>query len=681
MISNAIEQFEFDLDTFLLDNFNFSSLYEDKLNIDELKNISDKGNIEAQLKLGNMYKNIEEIKNEKESDILFQRAFHHSFSLAKQDNAEAQYYLSIIYYYGFGRSRDLEKAFKWCKKSSEKGYDESLLFLGVMYEKGEGTKKDELKAIDCYRDLAEKGNIEAQKNLAEIHFRRREYKEAFEWYPKIDKQNFFSVENITKFAEKGYTKAQLRLADMYRKADGVKRDYNKVIYWHSKAGEQGDIESQLRLADMYISIKDYGQSIYWYSKAAELESYEAQFALGDLYRLKKDYNKAIYWLSKLAEQGIYESQFSLGKLYKNIKDYDRAIYWFSKATEQEVDFNEFEPKLAKIQLDEIKEFLNLRDKANKGDLDSQLSIVKLFVKGFGIEAEDYKKVLEWYWDLLGNGNIQVLYNLGLMHEFGLGTEQDLEKALNFYCKAMKQGDNNAKKRFDSIEKILENKKLAENGNIVAQLKLAIMYYRRKDYNQTIYWLSKAENNKNIDVQNMFAEIYDMPIEIHNMLDMLDMLGEIDDVDMSLEIEDLDFDKGKNGNVDTANVLSEIYNMFSRIYSGELLDDEDIFLEIVDLDKAIYWYEKSAELGDKLIQPELGLFYELKGDYSKAIYWYEKSALQGEASAQYNLGLIYKSNKDYEKALFWLEKYAEQYKLAEKQYKEQQYKMMQFKRED
>ena len=150
MISNDIEQVKFDSDAFLLDYFNFSLLYEDEPNIDELKKISDKGNIEAELKLGNMY--IEEIKNEKKSDILFQRAFHHSFSLAKQDNAEAQYYLSIIYYYGFGRSRDLEKAFKWCKKSAEKGYDKSLLFLGVIYEKGEITKKDDLKATDCYND-------------------------------------------------------------------------------------------------------------------------------------------------------------------------------------------------------------------------------------------------------------------------------------------------------------------------------------------------------------------------------------------------------------------------------------------------------------------------------------------------------------------------------------------------
>ena len=615
---------KFNIGSLLLNYYyNFYRYMNDEDVIYDLEQISNEGNIIYNFFLGSMYV---KVRDEKKASILFTKIFHTCFSLAKNGDCESQYYLSLMYYFGYGINKDLEKAFKWCKKSVEQGYDEALFMLATMYindkSSKESNKEDDL-VIACYRSLAEKGNIEAQKKLADIYFIKREYQEAFYWYAEIDKQEDFNFETITKFAEKGNIEAQKELAERYFRADGVEKDYNKAIYWLSKVAEQGDCTAQLQLAESYVCYKEgQDKSIYWYSKAAELGNSVAQYMLGQIYRLKKDYDKSIYWFSKAAELGDYGAQCSLGKLYKDcIKDYDKSIYWFSKATEHEVGFDEFKVKSAQIQLGEIKEFLNLRDKANKGDLDSQLSIVKLFVKGFGIEA-DYKKALEWYWDLLGNGNLQVLYNLGLMHEFGLGTEQDFKKALDFYYKYLKKGNNNAKERLYLIKEFLENKKLAENGNSTAQLKLAKMYLSNdnglgRDYKRAIYWLSEA---------------------------------------------------GTNGNVNEANMLNEIYIMLCRIYSGELLDDEDIFFEIIDIDKAIYWYEKAAELGDKLIQSDLGFFYELKGDYSKAIYWYEKSAIQGENRAQYNLGLIYKDNKDYEKALMWFEKYAEQHKIVEEQYK-------------
>ena len=87
----------------------------------------------------------------------------------------------------------------------------------------------------------------------------------------------------------------------------------------------------------------------------------------------------------------------------------------------------------------------------------------------------------------------------------------------------------------------------------------------------------------------------------------------------------------------------------------------------DMASAVYWYRKSAELGNMYAQCNLGLCYEFsKGvskDINEAVKWYRKSAEQGYVTAQYNLGNCYRKgegvSKDYYEAVKWYRKAAEQ----------------------
>ncbi len=57
----------------------------------------------------------------------------------------------------------------------------------------------------------------------------------------------------------------------------------------------------------------------------------------------------------------------------------------------------------------------------------------------------------------------------------------------------------------------------------------------------------------------------------------------------------------------------------------------------DYNKAVYWYEKSANQGYDFAQYSLGYCYQhgqgVSKDYTKAVYWYEKAANQGNTSAK------------------------------------------------
>ncbi len=82
------------------------------------------------------------------------------------------------------------------------------------------------------------------------------------------------------------------------------------------------------------------------------------------------------------------------------------------------------------------------------------------------------------------------------------------------------------------------------------------------------------------------------------------------------------------------------------------------------DAEIKLLEKIAQQGNAAMQFILGLQYEMEAqDYEKAVEWYQKSAEQGDSDAQSRLGKLYATGRgvprDYQKALAWLEKAARQ----------------------
>lgn len=81
-----------------------------------------------------------------------------------------------------------------------------------------------------------------------------------------------------------------------------------------------------------------------------------------------------------------------------------------------------------------------------------------------------------------------------------------------------------------------------------------------------------------------------------------------------------------------------------------------------IEKAIDWWQKSAEQGNKEAQFHLSLMYEMgegvEESIEKALYWYEKSAEQNHITALHQLISIYTHNETFknpEKALFWTQK--------------------------
>lgn len=85
--------------------------------------------------------------------------------IANKGDAEAQYYLAVLYRNGHGTERDLEKAHYWFKKSARLNHTKSQYELGMSYKSGLGTGKNIQKAHYWFSRAAANKHNKAQRQL------------------------------------------------------------------------------------------------------------------------------------------------------------------------------------------------------------------------------------------------------------------------------------------------------------------------------------------------------------------------------------------------------------------------------------------------------------------------------------------------------------------------------------
>ena len=138
-------------------------------------------------------------------------------------------------------------------------------------------------------------------------------------------------------AEQGSVVAQVNLAAMYYKGQGVPQDDAEAATWYRKAADQGDAVAQNNIGLMYDNGRgvpqDYGAAVTWYRRAAEQGQTGAQFNLGVMYRnglgVGQDPAEAALWFQRAAEAGLAEAQYTMGRMRHLgvvlVRDHRRAL--------------------------------------------------------------------------------------------------------------------------------------------------------------------------------------------------------------------------------------------------------------------------------------------------------------------------------------------------------------------
>ena len=161
--------------------------------------------------------------------------------LAEKGNAEAQFRLGYRYDNGEGVAQDYAQAIYWYEQSAMQNYAGADCNLGWLYENGNGVSQDFYKAFAWYERSARHGSVWGQVNLADLYEHgngvAQDYAAAFAWYEKAALQ------------DNGW--AQLKLGVFYETGLGVAADESRAQQWLEKAAMQGNVEAARRLARFY----------------------------------------------------------------------------------------------------------------------------------------------------------------------------------------------------------------------------------------------------------------------------------------------------------------------------------------------------------------------------------------------------------------------------------------------
>lgn len=147
-------------------------------------------------------------------------------------------------------------------------------------------------------------------------------------------------------AKAGDANAQVALAVLYAKGDGVPQDYATAASWFRRAAEKGIGRAQYDLGVLYERGRgvplDYNQAVAWYRKAAEQNHPLAQYNLAVAFTkgegVHRDATEAAVWYHRAASQGVVAAMVNLAILYERGEGVDRstvdAYAWYRTAAKR-----------------------------------------------------------------------------------------------------------------------------------------------------------------------------------------------------------------------------------------------------------------------------------------------------------------------------------------------------------
>lgn len=221
----------------------------------------------------------------------------------------------------------------------------------------------------------------------------------------------------------------------------------------------------------------------------------------------------------------------------------------------------------------------------------------------------------------------------LIRDLKIWIKDKVELEINLYAhgkKMLKEG------KVSSALVLL--KRSANLDYSLAQRELALHFFLKNDYSQTLYWAQKAADKNDAVSLYLIGMLYNngkgVPRDNNKAIRYL------------LKASDLGFDTAQ-------------YKLGQFYYYGIGVD--------INYSEALKWFMKAALQGHKEAQAVVGLcYYHGRGvpkDLKECFSWVHRAASQGEMSAQVLLASLYQTgggvNKNIKEAIIWYEKAAKQ----------------------
>ena len=371
----------------------------------------------------------------------------------------------------------------------------------------------------------------------------------------------------------------------------------------------------------------------------------------------EDFQKAEQLLLSESQSGNVLAIHDLGKLYSTeklgTKDKEKSFAYYKEALQ---GFMEIEPD---------SDFIFPHEPKYEGQIVKPVDmrsyvwyrIGKMHCYGLGIE-QDYEKAFEWFLKSAQEGNKFAQYSLANLYYYGNGVEKDLSQAFLWYQKSSAQGQPYASY---AVAQMYSKGEYVSQGGETAQryYKAALSGFLKLESKE------QADDNLYYKLGSMFKKGLGTDIDMDRAIDYFKRSAEMNNKNGLYEYgkelllgEHIPQDKEKAVKLLEKAIKLENINA-KRFLALELISGEHLNQ---DIDKGLAMLTECADSGDTCACYKLGKIY-FKGDIvlqdlDKA----EKYLLLAEDNefTQYALGKLYlqKENYDVQKAVDYFEKSAD-----------------------
>lgn len=406
--------------------------------------------------------------------------------------------LADCYNYGLGTQRDLDSAVMWYGIAADEYKDGMSSYkLGQMYLHGNNSVEinEELGNFYCkqafyiFRDEIKNSEffIGLDKNDENLsYFTDVSSSDAYKEYlmalmymkgQGVEQDYFKAFNTFTLASENGYLHSNYYLGNMYYYDLGVPQDYIEAFNYYLKASEANDSYAYYRIAKMYLKGQGVEANIKKAEKffliAAENDNPFACYYLGNIYLTNNELDKSVKYFEKAEDGNIAHASYKLGQIYTDeqspLFNLQKSAEHFSRALSQYIeDYNANPDDFTSYRIGQmyfnslgtkqnIKEAVSWFEKsAQQGNADAFCQLGNIYSSDEFLMKSTEKanryfnialtKYLQEFSSNQGDPNLP--YKIGTMYQYGLGVKHSINKAVEYYKRAVENGNMRAQQKID-----------------------------------------------------------------------------------------------------------------------------------------------------------------------------------------------------------------------------------------
>lgn len=324
--------------------------------------------------------------------------------------------------------------------------------LGDRYFHAKGSERNIEMAFTYYKKAADLNNPVGYYNVAKYFIEKDQYKEASEY--------------LQRSKDLGYTKAMIKLSDMYLNGHGFHKSKKKAFKMLQAAVDANDVLALHQLGLFHLKgigcKKSEENALGFFERSAEANIAIGMFHLGQLHlearKIKRDFEAGFFWLDKAAENGELKAIHRLIELYTDSHPYlkkksllylkEMAFYYkellarkddaealveVAFAYDEGNAYTKVNYEKANLYFDQL-----LKLDHTKGYLGKGLA----YLYGRGV-AVDYKKAFDLLTIASTRGDVRAMNAMGEIYRLGYGVDVNYQRAKDYYFEAAKANETNA----------------------------------------------------------------------------------------------------------------------------------------------------------------------------------------------------------------------------------------------